>query len=282
MSENADERMRKYEDAMKAPLPDTRISGMGTFSIPGLGNGRIAGTGQLSPELVRVSGTGTLPGGISVNRVIGSGSVTFKGDLEGGTIDLSGTARINGKVGFDSLKASGTLTVGGDAKGGSMRVSGTSRIEGGVDLTGNLISNGLLHSNGDVTVGGYTDFEGSIEIGGKLVAGTVEGSLRRERSHVDGGIEADFVDIRKGGRRGVNIILRLLWREERDGDLHTKSLTGRKSVYIENVYCESVSGGDVTIGEGCRVGRVRYTGKVTVHPEAEVESPPEKVGSLTD
>ena len=40
--------------------------------------------------------------------------------------------------------------------------------------------------------------------------------------------------------------------------------------------------GDVTIGEGCRVGRVRYTGKVTVHPEAEVESPPEKVGSLTD
>jgi len=279
--------MRRYEEELGTQtIPSTRVGGSGRVSIPGFGEVRISGSGHVSPEEIRVSGSGRLPGGLTVGRLISSGSVRVAGGIRAREVRLSGSAGVRGDVHAGSLRASGSFGAEGGAYGGSMRFSGSARIGEGIDIGGGLVAHGFLRAGGDVKAGSV-ELVGSLDIEGNITAETFTAELRRDRSHVEGGIRADIVDVRRGagsgslsfGERLLAYGLRMFGRGE--GELCARDIAGRESVHLENVICENVSGGDVTIGEGCEVrGRVLYTGSLEVHPEAKVRSRPEKVESI--
>lgn len=284
MGESGPERMKEYEKRLSsAEIPTTSISGFGRFGIPGLGEGQISGSGHISPEEIKVSGSSRLPGGLKVGSIITSGTTTIGGEIEADTVNFSGSTTIHGSLTFGRLKGSGSLRTEGPAKGGTMHVSGSCKIRGKIVIEDTFVSSGSLEASGDVVAEGSAELDGVFEVNGKLKTRRLEVSLSRDRSRVEKGIEADYIDIRKGGRyeRIPRFAARLFGLDDREGDLYTTVIIGGSEVYLENVICDEVSGVKVTIGEGCDVrGTIRYAEAIEVHPEARVRNPPEKVDSL--
>lgn len=276
MNKRGDERLRRYEKSLReAAIPTTSVRGSGRVNIPGIGEIRISGSGHISPEEIRVSGSGHLPGGFKVGRIRSSGSASIGGDIEADEMDFSGSASIMGSVFSERLTASGSFKADGGARGGSMRFSGSCRIRDEVELGDSLVVHGSFMVSGDVNAQNLVELDGSYDIGGKLTTSTFKSELSQRRSHVEKGIQADYVDVRKG-RKVKGLVL--FGRRLREGELHTTDIVGRQRVYLENVHCDNVTGKDVVMGEGCEVrGKVRYSGTVEVHPKANITNPPEKV-----
>lgn len=280
MGKSGAERMKEYERRLaEDAIPTTTISGSGSFSIPGLGEGRVSGRGSISPEEIKVSGSSQLPGGIRVGSITTSGSSTIRGDLEASRMRFSGSTTIHGALMFDHLEGSGSLRTGGGARGESMHVSGSCNIDGGVELDERLVSAGSFSVKGNLVSKGSVEFDGSLDIEGKIEAESLEVRLSRHRSHVDEGIKADDVDIRKGSRydRIPSFLARVVGKRRGEGELVTTDIQGRAEVYLENVKCDNVAGGKVTIGEGCEIrGTVRYTESVEINPNARLENKPQQ------
>lgn len=284
MGKSGQERMKEYKRKLgPAAIPTTSVSGFGRFSIPGLGEGWAAGRAHISPEEVKVSGSGRLPGGIKVGRVDTSGTMTVQGEIEAETMEFSGSTTIQGALSFGYLKGSGSLRAEGPARGGTMHISGSCKIRGEIIVAETLASSGSLEAKGDVFAKESAELDGVFEVEGKLKTRRLEASLSRDRSRVEKGIEADYIDIRKGGwhERVPRFAARLFGLDDREGDLYTTVIAGGSEVHLENVICDNVSGEKVTIGEGCDIrGTVRYAETIEVHPKARVQNPPEKVDSL--
>lgn len=250
----------------KDSIPVIRVSGFGSFTIPGLGDGRVAGSARISQEKIDVSGSSTLPGGMKVRQVEASGRTTFKGDIDATRIDISGSASIEGTARFNRMTKSGSLGIENDAVGVSMDVSGSTRVRGTVSLEDELRSSGKIEVGEDLIVGGLADVEGSLRVRGRLKAGTLDIWLHGDVSRVDGGIEAEKIRIRRRG----HALLRS------DGVLETTDIKG-DDIYLEDVACGNVTGARVTIGDGCEVrGTVTYSVRVEVSPGASLRSAPVK------
>jgi len=253
------ERMRRYEEAMEGAIPTSRIAGSGGVEIPGLGEIRVSGSGYISQEEIRIGGSGELPGGLKIGALRAAGSLKVKGKLEIGEGQLSGSARIEGPLRAGELKAAGSLRVEGEAEGERMELSGSSTINGKVELKDSLTSEGSLKILGDVRAGNLIELKGGFDIGGDVSTKIFRAEVRRE-SRIGGEIKAEEVEIesRRGGR------------------LRVEGIRG-ESISLEGVICEDVAGGDIYIGEGCELGRVRYRGKIEIHPKAKLRSPPERM-----
>jgi len=281
MNKSGEERMKEYEKRLReTAIPTTRVSGSGRVNIPGIGEMRIAGSGHVSPEEIRISGSGYIPGGIRVERIGCSGSVSIGGDIEADEMRFSGSASISGSVHSKNLSASGSFKAEGDAKGVSMRFSGSCRIGSEVTLEDSLVVHGSLTVLGNVTTEKLVELIGCFDVDGKLKTGTFKAELRRSKSHIKNGIQADYVDIRKRDKiEGIVLFgFPIFGKRFREGRLTTTDIVGKEEVYLENVVCNNITGKNVTIGEGCEIkGKVHYFGAIEVHPTAKLSNPPEKI-----
>lgn len=281
MGKSGEERRREYEKRLReTAIPTIRIGGSGKVNIPGIGEMRISGSGHVSPEEIKISGSGSLPGGIKVGRIKGSGSVSIGGDIEADEMRFSGSASVAGSVNSSSLSSSGSFKAEGEARGGFMRFSGSCKIGKEIQLEDSLVVHGSLTVLGNVTVGKLVELNGRFDIGGKLVASTFRAELSRSRSHIRNGVQADSVDVRKRGKfEGIVLFgFPIFGKGFREGELSTTDIVGTGEVYIENVFCDNVTGKDVTIGDGCQIkGMVRYSKTIRVSPTAKVEKSPIKV-----
>jgi len=274
------EKMKEYENALKkTSIPTTRVSGSGKVNIEGIGEVRISGSGFVSPEEIRISGSGHLPGGIKVGKLGCSGSVIVDGDVEAEEMRFSGSASIAGNVTAKKLSASGSFSTGGNARGGIMQFSGACRIIGRVELNDALQAHGSIRVYGDIKAQRLVELHGRFIIDGKIVTENFDAELARRESRVRNGIEAMNVEIRKREVEGIVILgIPIFGFISRKGMLRTSNITAKGSVFIENVSCDNVTGRDVVIGKGCFVkGKVRYSREVSVHPKARLTNPPEKI-----
>jgi predicted acyltransferase (DUF342 family) len=99
---------------------------------------------------------------------------------------------------------------------------------------------------------------------GGVKAGRFELIMSNSVSRIRGGVEANYIRVEPKG-----------WGEE--GELITDLVKGGE-VHLENVECDTVSGDDLYIGDGCRVnGKVTYTHEVQVSPNAFLKEQPQKV-----
>lgn len=271
--------MRKYEKRLReTAIPTTRVSGSGRVHIEGIGDIRISGSGFVSPEEIKISGSGSLPGGIKVGRIGCAGSISIEGDAEAEEMSFSGSASIAGDAKAKSLSASGSFSVGGEVKGSSMKAAGSCKVCKRVELEDTLSAHGSLKVLGDVKAKRTVEFHGTFDVDGKVVTENFEAELSRHESHVRDRIDAVNLSVKKRGVEGIVLFgVPILGRIVRDGKLYTTDIVAKEKVYLENVCCENVSGKDVTIGEGCIIkGKVNYSGSISVHPAAKLANPPEK------
>ena len=275
---SGEEKMREYEKKLrKMKIPTTKVSGSGKVHIEGIGDAHISGSGFISPEEIRISGSGRLPGGLNVGRITCSGSVSIGGDVEAEEMKISGSGSILGNVKTKAFSAAGSVSIDGWVRGSVMKVAGSCSIGGAAELTDTLRAHGSLKVFGDVTAKNLVELHGSFYIDGKVVTENFDAELRRSNSHVKNGIEAVNVSVKKKEVEGLVIFgFPILGRIFRSGKLYTTSIKGEE-VHLENVLCYDVYGKNVTIGEGCVIkGKVKYSEFISVNSEAKLANPPEK------
>ena len=247
-------------------IPTSKISGSGRLTVPGHGIFKISGSGRISPESIKTSGSSKIPGGLKVGEVKTSGSTTIEGDIEAEFIKISGSATVEGSVKCEEIDKSGSLRIERNLTCKSAQFSGSTTIGGFGRFEEELRSSGSLRVGGDMDSDGRIRFSGSIKVDGKVTAKSFMGRLGRKDSKVQRGIEADFIEIEPG---------RDNWRGE--GILVTTDIVG-KEVTLENVECDNVTGDKVTILPGCRIrGKIQYRESVKVDPGTKMESEPEKI-----
>lgn len=246
---------------------DMRISGSG--SIPG---------GEY--DHVRVSGSGRCQGNIKCRSFHGSGSTHCTGNLECEEgFHVSGSGHIDGDVKANEIHCSGSLHAGGGLEAVTeLHASGSCHVER------DCISHGMLHASGSLSVEEGIEAEkamisGKLQCKGLLNAEIVEMKLGSRNPSRVGAIGGSQILVEYGNeshRGGVRIFG--LWigsakaAEERGIILRVAESIEGDVLNLEGVETPLVVGKDVRIGDGCRIGTVRYSGELQVSENAVVEN----------
>ena len=224
---------------------------------------KIAGSGTISPgeyNNVKVSGSGQILGNIKANVVKTSGSADFKGDIITKEIKCAGSVVCDGNVtSTETLKVSGSGMVKQDLKGKE------------------IILNGGCSIRGNVT------FEKMIIRGGCKIDGECEGEdfYSIGNIYIENLLAADKITVLPEGESyikeigGEEITVKAEYRKKfmffkfsinSDGFLTCDIIEGDK-ISLENTKCKIIRGHDITIGKGCEIEKVEYTGELKITDE---------------
>ncbi|MBU3128502.1 polymer-forming cytoskeletal protein [Clostridium tagluense] len=236
----------------KTNTNDIKISGSGT-----VGGGKY--------NEVSISGTGKINGNVECVDFKTSGSSKVLGDLKAGTIKISGSTRIEGNVEVEEMKISGSSHVIGNVKSQSIKISGSTHIQGN------------LHAE-EVTIAGSANIEKNCEAECFKASGCFK---------IQGLLNAGQINIRIGGNcnvqeiGGEHIEVRVspidnsFFKKVIDkmfnskGELTTTLIEGDE-IYLQNTNAKIVRGNHITIGEGCNIGLVEYSGEIMISSDSIV------------
>jgi cytoskeletal protein CcmA (bactofilin family) len=269
------DKMDAYERALKRKR---------TVVIEGAGEGRtwkglsidVSGSGIISDEVIRVSGSARLPGGIKAKILHVSGSASIDGDVVAEEVKVSGSASADGVLEAGWLKISGSFKARG-LKGGSAKVSGSCLVDGTVALSGSLRASGSLKVMEDLSADESVVFQGAFNVNGKLKTKNLQVELHRSDCYVHGGIEATNVEVRRHESE-ISFLGFKIVRHRLRGRLFTPFVKASEKVCLENVVCDDVSGKDIEIGDGCEIkGTIQYSETVSIAPTAKVAKRPIKI-----
>ena len=237
----------------KVNYGDIRISGSGT-----------SGGGRYND--VTISGSGKINGDIECIDFKTSGSSKVIGNVKAETIKVSGSARIEGNVETVEMKVSGSSHVTGQVKSQTLKISGSIHIEG--SLYGEEVTiMGSAHIEKDCEVESFKA-SGNFKIHGLLNAGQVNINLGGKSSVKE--IGGEHIEVK------VSIVDNFFLKKAIDkmfntrGELTTELIEGDE-IYLENTNANIVRGNNVTIGEGCNIGLIEYSGQISVSNESIVK-----------
>jgi cytoskeletal protein CcmA (bactofilin family) len=194
----------------------------------------------------------------------------------------SGSGHIDGDLKANDIHCSGSLHIGGSAEATtSLRSSGSGHI------AKNCISHGALHASGSFSVGGEVEAE-KVEFSGVV---NCEGLVNAEEIRMNLGLRNPS---RVGALGGSCIVVeytrhgideeggfylfglrfgRVKSSAEKKGTiLRVRESIEGDEITLEGVETPLVVGKNVRIGEGCRIGTVRYSGVLEVSENATVEN----------
>ena len=267
------DKMDAYEKALKEKEGLFAKGVQRKASEKGLGI-KISGSGIISDEEIRVSGSSRLPGGIKVKALHVSGSALIDGDITAKEMKISGSFSAKGTVKAHKLEVSGSFDAK-ELKGGSAKISGSCSVEGQVTLEDFLKASGSIAVKGDLHAERSIFLAGEFDVKGMLKTGDLKVKLNKSDCHVNGGIKARNVEVTRGKSELGFFILKL--KKRRSGCLYTPFIRALDRVYVENVICNEISGRDVEIGDGCEVnGPIRYSRTFKVASTARVAKKPIK------
>ncbi len=237
----------------KTNYGDIKISGSGT-----------AGGGKYAD--VTISGSGRINGDVECVEFKTSGSSKVVGNLKAETIKISGSARVEGDIEVGEMKVSGSSHVVGQVKGQSIKISGSTHIEG--NLYGEEVS-----VSGSVNIGKDCEAEsfkasGNFKIQGLLNAGEVNINLGGKSSVKE--IGGEHIEVR------VSVMDNFFFKKVIDkmfnsqGELTTELIEGDE-IYLENTNAKIVRGKNITIGEGCNIALLEYSGDINISNESTVK-----------
>ena len=237
----------------KVNYGDIKISGSGTS-----GGGRY--------NEVTISGSGKINGDLECVDFKTSGSSKVIGNLKAETVKVSGSARIEGNIEAVEMKVSGSSHVTGQVKSQILKISGSTHIEG--SLYGEEVTiMGSAHIEKDCEVEVFKA-SGNFKIQGLLNAGQVTINLGGKSSVKE--IGGEHIEVK------VSIIDNFFFKKAIDkmfnsrGELTTEIIEGDE-IYLENTNAKIVRGNKVTIGEGCNIGIIEYSGEINVSNESIVK-----------
>ena len=248
---------------------------------------------------MKVSGSGSIPGGEYENvRISGSGKC--HGNIKCISFHASGSAHCASSVECtEGFHVSGSGHVEGDVKAGNFHCSGSAHIDGGVEVQTelrasgschvgkNCISHGKLRASGSLSVEGEIEAEtahisGVLRCKGLLNAEEVQMTLGRRNSSRVGAIGGSRIVVEYGADSGN--VIRLFGFQlgklssSREGIiLQVEESIEGDEMTLEGVETPLVVGKNIRIGDGCRIGTVRYSGVLEVSEKATVGNT-EKIG----
>ncbi len=219
---------------------------------------------------LQIAGIGGAAGG-AYNHVSLEGLSRINGPVTARTFTGNGRMRLGGSLTVEQMETNGDLKIGGGLRIGTMKHDGLLKVDGG--LHGESFTlNGMADIKGDCELENFTA-EGVVAIGGFLSAGSVELVLQGQAKVKEIGVES--LVIRKGGSGAWSKLAGGIIPKLR-AELQARVIEG-DFLDLEYTEAEVVRGTVIIIGEGCRVGRVEYRDRLTVHPGASVGME-EKIG----
>ncbi len=221
----------------------------------------------------KINGEGAVAGGTyGVITLNGAGTVT--GDVVCRELRMSGAGRCRGAVKADIVTVNGACTFDGPVQAGEFAVNGSADVHAGVGA-------GVLRIRGSITADGGIhardiDLKGDLRVGAGVQADRLFGE---GRFAVRDALAVGDVDLRPHGRSSAADVTcdRMILRAPEgvsavlsafvDRELTVTSVVGGELQLI-NTVASLVRGARVTLGDGCRVGRVEYS--ETLHKLAGV------------
>lgn len=228
---------------------------------------KISGSGHIPGgeyEHISISGSGKFLGIIKCKSFRGAGSTHCDDDIicqEGFTI--SGSGHLNGNLVAGDARCAGSLHANKNVE-----TMSSAHFSGSCRISGKCISHGELKISGSLRVGSGIEAEdvhisGTVECGGLLNAEKLFMELEKGRSHV-ASIGGSLIEIkprpRKGNNRDASAGIILEVAEAIEGD----------DIRLTGVKADIVIGRMVLIGEGCKIGTVRYSERFEIDENAAV------------
>ncbi len=238
---------------MNQSTNNVSISGAGSVSGGEYGSVKISGSGKVNGDvkcqIFKCSGAASVEGNIDAHEISCSGACDFKGNVFTKSIHCSGSASMQ-SVEAGELRISGSAKVENSIKAKSVEISGGATVGG--DISGETVE----IYGGAVGVGGLISAESIlIELSGKCTASELGGTkIVVKEGHGNSYIQ--IFGIKFGGsERAIGKF------ETVEGD----------EISLEHCVVGTVRGAKVTIGKGCKIGRVEYTESLTATPDSEIK-----------
>lgn len=230
------------------------------LSINGYG---VAPGGEYSS--IRIAGRGKITGDVACGDFIISGSGDAEGDVSCGRMHINGEAGIHGALKTGELKVRGSADFKKGVKCDSFSVSGSAYAAESLSAQTVKIS-GSAHVKGDLSADSFSS-SGAFEVGGLLSADTIDLNLdwSTSKAREIGGERITA----KVGTKGLSVLRTIFTLGTHTPHLEADSIEG-SSVWLEQTRAKVVRGHSVTLGDGCDIALVEYTGTLQKTGSARV------------
>jgi len=209
---------------------------------------------------LKVNGFMKLPGGTFGDVVVNGGAELTSG-VTASDFEVNGMAKVRGVLKAENITVKGRAEVHGGIEAKKVRVEGSAYARNSVKAEEILVKGELRTLEGIST-------ESFIGMG----RFTIEGLLNAEKitivtysdCRVDelGGREINVGKTRSGWDSVVSVLLAPFGY--REGELSAKTIEG-DDIHLEYTRADFVRGNNVTIGDGCVIGLVEYSGTYRVN-----------------
>ncbi len=224
---------------------DLHISGYGVAPGGEYTHIRIAGRGKITGDVTCgdfiISGSGDATGAVTCSRMHINGEAGIHGHLKTGELKVRGSGDFKKEVRCDALSVSGSAHAGESINAKTVKVSGA------------------VHVKRDLSADAFSS-SGSFEVGGLLSADTIDITLdwSVSKAREIGGERITA----KVGIKGLSVLRTIFTLGTHTPRLEADSIEG-SSIWLEQTRAKVVRGHSVTLGDGCDVALVEYTG--TLH-----------------
>ncbi|MCD8108353.1 MAG: polymer-forming cytoskeletal protein [Oscillospiraceae bacterium] len=209
-------------------------------------------------DSVHISGSGNVGGGEYENiSISGSGKVTS--DVRCQSFKSSGSVHIAGSVECSGeFKIAGACRVDGDVKCGSCNLAGGAKVKS-VEVNGELKLAGAVKADGNISG------EKVIIVGAANINGLINGE--EIRITFDGDVKANEIGggIIKIAPKEVRGFFKKRVKPAEIGTIEGDEIS------LELVKADVVRSANVTIGDGCEIGRVEYSESIEISENAHVD-----------
>ncbi len=211
-----------------------------------------------------LSGSGTLAGG-EYEKVALSGSIKLSGEVRCTSLHASGSFGGRGSIDCsDKMSLSGSAHIDGTLTGKNVHLAGALKC---TELKGESVELfGAASIGGDIEAEDFR-LKGSVRCGGLINADkidmVVEGSSRAQS------IGGSSITIKASSAK--KRFIGRLFKLGDCGELSVDEGIEGDNIHVENVIAPQIIGKNVTIGKGCRIGRVQYSESIEISPEVLVE-----------
>ncbi len=213
------------------------------------GNGTAAG-GDF--DTVKINGSGKITGDVTCTDFSINGTGKAMGSVESDLVHVNGSGHILGAVKTDELKARGAATFDEDVSCESAYISGASTFMKSLDAKKIRVS-GSIKVEMDCSADNFSS-SGLFQIGGLLSADTIDVKLGMivSTAHEIGG---ESITIKTTPGRAK---VRSFFGADRPL-LETDAIEGNE-ITLESTRAKVVRGHNVSLGSGCDIDVVEYTG----------------------
>ena len=227
---------------------------------------KISGFGEApggSYSKVHINGVGKITGDvICSNEFVANGSGDVTGNVQSASLYVNGGSHITGDVNTGKLKICGSSDFDGLTDCTELVVTGSADFKGNVNAQSVKIS-GSARMKSDCTAERF-ESSGLFEVDGLLNAEHIDIHLHWSKSRA-GEVGGDYIMVRHGSK-GLNAIRQIF---SINPHFEAKSIEGT-DVNLESTKASVVRGRNVTIGDGCDIALVEYTGTLRKTGNARV------------